>query len=127
MSATRQLALLWAVVALGLIALAPLAAGLAAGAPACPVRAWLDLPCLSCGTTRAAVALARLDPLAALAVNPLAAIGWLGLVGGGLIAGGVAVRGELAPLPDRRPTLTLRLAVAAALLVNWVYLVLAGT
>lgn len=127
MSPSRQLAFLWAGVAVALIALSPAAGALASGLPACPVRAWLELPCPSCGTTRAALALARLDPAAAVAVNPLAALGWIGLVAGGLIAG---VMGALdRPLPGirLRPTLWLRLTAAAGLLANWVYLLLAKT
>lgn len=125
MSPARQLALLWAGVAVALVALSPLAAALAAGLPPCPFRAWLDLPCPSCGVTRAALALARLDPAAALAVNPLAAIGWVGLVAGGLGAGAAATLGRPLPGLRLRPTPALRAATALALLGNWVYLILA--
>ncbi len=126
MSPRRQLALLWGGVAVALLALAPLAPRLASGLPACPVRAWLDLPCLTCGTTRAALALASFDPAAALALNPLAALGWIGLIGGGLIAGGMAVADRPLPEARLRPTLRLRVTLAFALLGNWVYLLLAG-
>lgn len=127
MSPSRQLAFLWAGVAVALIALSPAASALASGLPACPVRAWLDLPCPSCGTTRAALALARLDPGAAVAVNPLAALGWIGLVGGGLVAGLMGALDRPLPSLRLRPTLSLRLSVALGLLANWVYLILAKT
>lgn len=126
MSPHRQLALLWGGVAAAVVALSPLAARLAAGLPACPVRAWLDLPCLTCGATRAALALARLDPATALALNPLAALGWIGLVGGGLAAGILAAADRPLPRLRLRPTPHLRLALAAVLLANWTYLLLAG-
>ena len=126
MAARRQLALIWGGVAVALVALAPLGARIAAALPACPVRTWIDLPCFTCGTTRAALALARLDPAAALALNPLAALGLIGLVGGGLAAGGLAVVNRPLPEARLRPTRVLRLALGLALLGNWIYLVLAG-
>lgn len=126
MSPRRQLAFLWAGVALALVALAPLTTRLAAAAPACPIRAWLDLPCLTCGATRATLALARLEPAAAFAFNPLVAGAWLGLVAGGLIAGGLAIVGRPLPAWSLRPTLGLRMTVGALLLANWAYLIRAG-
>lgn len=126
MSARRQLAFLWAGVAVALIALSPVGARLATGLPACPIRVWLGIPCLTCGSTRAALALASLDPIASLGFNPLAALGWIGLIGGGLIAGGLAALGGPLPRMRFRPTLAHRLLAVAILLVNWVYLVRAG-
>lgn len=125
MSQARQLALLWASVAVALVALSPLASTLAAGLPACPFRAWLDLPCVSCGATRAVLALSRLDLAAAFAFNPLAALAGVGIVGGGLAAGGLAALDRPLPARGLRPTAAVRMAVAAALLLNWVYLLLA--
>ena len=126
MSPRRQLALLWGGVAAALVALSPLATRLATGLPACPVRSWLDLPCLTCGTTRAALALARFDPAAALAWSPLATVAWILLIGGGLAVGGMAVVDRPLPAARVRPTRSLRLALALLLLANWAYLVLAG-
>lgn len=126
MSPVRQLALLWTGVALALVAFSPVATRLAAGAPSCPIRTWFDLPCLSCGTTRAALALARFDPGAALAYNPLAALGWMGLVAGGLVAGCMVATGRPLPRFRIRPTLALRLTAAAILIANWAYLIHAG-
>ena len=127
MTARRQLGFLWGAVAVALVALSPLARELAAVVPACPVKSWLALPCATCGTTRAALALARLDLAAALAVNPLATIGWVGLIGGGAAAGALSIVDRQLPVPEPRPTRALRIGVALALLVNWVYLVAAGT
>ena len=126
MSARRQFGLIWGAVAAGLVALSPLAERLAATLPACPVKTWLDLPCPSCGTTRAALALSRLDPMAALALNPLATVAWAGLIVVGLVAGSAAAIGRPLPLIEPRPTLALRLAVGSVLVANWAYLIVAG-
>lgn len=123
----RQLGLLWGGVALALVAVSPLAAGLAEAAPHCPLKSVSGLPCPTCGTTRAAVALARLDPLGALALNPLAALGWTVLVGGGLLAGAAALLGRPVREPSWRWRPHTRAALAALLLANWIYLILAGT
>ncbi len=129
MSPRRQLGLLWGFVAAALVAAAPLAPRLAAGLPACPLHRLTGLPCPSCGATRAALALARLDLLSAFSVSPLAAAGWVGLVGGGLLAGLWALGGrELPALPALSPrqALGLRCAVVAGVLANWLYLVYTG-
>lgn len=41
----------------------------------CPLRRYTGIPCPTCGGTRALVSLATLNPLAALAFNPLVTIG----------------------------------------------------
>jgi len=126
MSPRRQLGLIWGGVALAIVALSPLAPEMATRLPACPIRTAVDLPCLSCGTTRAALALSRLDPLAALAANPLAALGWTVLIAGGFVAGVAALVGWPLPQPPARPGNGVRWAAAAGLLANWAYLVFAG-
>lgn len=125
-TARRQLGLLWGGVALALVALAPLGERLASSLPACPVKSIAGFPCLTCGATRAALALGRLDPLAALTVNPLAAVAWSALVVLGVVAGVAALVDRPLALREPRPTLGLRLGLAAAALGNWAYLVLAG-
>src|SRR5512135_1097072 len=55
----RQLGLLWGFVAAVLTAALPFAGRLAPLAPACPFKSLTGWPCLSCGTTRAALALSR--------------------------------------------------------------------
>ena len=94
--------------------------------PACLFKSWLALPCPTCGTTRAALALARFDVAAALAVNPLATVAWITLIGGGLVAGLMAAADRPLSAPRLRPTRPLRAAIAVALLLNWAYLVAAG-
>ncbi len=107
------------------MALAPLGGELARRLPACPVRRLTGWPCPGCGTTRAALAWAELDPAAAFAANPLAAAGWALLVAGGLAAALASFGGRLPAEPRTLPPLA-RWALAVALLANWAYLVWAG-
>lgn len=122
MSSGRQLGFLWGGAALALLAAAPFGPRLAAALPPCPVKALLGIPCPSCGTARAALALARLDFAAALGWNPLAALGWIALIGGGLAAGGWALAGHELPESPRELPWVARLAAVALLLANWAYL-----
>ncbi len=90
----------------------------------CPLHAATGLPCPLCGGTRATVHLASLDPLAALAMNPLVAVGLpaLALVLGLrlLTARWIRLEGP----PTRRRAIRNAAIAAAALLVlaNWGYL-----
>jgi hypothetical protein len=130
LSPRRQLGFLWGLVAVALVALSPLAPRLASGLPACPLKSWTGWPCPGCGTTRAALALAELDPLTAFAVSPLAAAGWTLLVVGGLVAGGFALFGVEAPAAPAwtpRRLVAFRLAALVALVGNWLYLLSSGT
>ncbi len=120
----RQLAFLWGAAALVSTAAAPFAPALARGLPPCPFRALVGVPCLTCGSTRALLALARFDVGAALSWNPLAAAAAIVLVLGGLAALGAALAGRGVEAP--RPTPALRAAVALALAANWAFLVAAG-
>jgi hypothetical protein len=122
----RQLGLLWGAVATGLVVLAPLAPRLATSLPACPLKSTVGIPCLTCGSTRAALALARFDPWAAFNLNPLATAGWLVLVVGGLIAGFLALNGRPLREPSWQLSLSGRLALVLVLLANWAYLIQAG-
>ena len=115
------MALLWGATALALLALVPFAPRLAPLLPACPVRSWLAVPCPGCGSGRALLALARFDPLAALAANPLAVLVARAVVVGGLVATVLALAGRLPAEPRTLPRGAGWLA-AAALAANWVYL-----
>ncbi len=123
MPAGRQLGLLWGGVALGLVLLAPLADRIAAALPACPFRSLTGIPCPTCGSGGAALALAHLDLGGALAASPLAALGWAALVGGGLLAGAAALRGFVLPEWPARMSAPWRIAAVLVLLGNWAYLV----
>ena len=126
--ARRQLGLLWGAVALSLIGLAPMARRAPALLPECPFRWLTGLPCPTCGTTRALLALLRFEPLEALTFNPLATLAAFGLVAGGLVAGAASIanRPLVAPAPAIGRSPTLRLSILAAALANWAYLVRAG-
>ena len=122
----RQLGLLWGGVAAALIAMSPFAERFAEAVPVCILKSVAGVPCPTCGTTRAALALARLDVLEALTLNPLATLGWTMLVGGGLAAGVWVLAGHPLREPSWRIEPRVRVAVVALLLANWIYLVLAG-
>lgn len=121
----RQLGFIWGATVLVLIALVPFADSLASRMPACAFRGITGMPCATCGTTTAAVALAHADPLAAFRVSPLATVAWIGFVLGGLIAGVAAMRGRGVRELPRRVHWGTRVAAIAVVLGNWAYLVLA--
>lgn len=126
MDPRRQLGFFWGGVAAALVALSPLAPRLAGALPACHFKALFGIPCPTCGTTRAALALARFDLLTALTAYPLATLAWILLVGGGLVAGVAALLGRGVPHPPNRLPLWARLGIVAVLLANWAYLIATG-
>jgi hypothetical protein len=111
---------LWGLAALSLLAAGAFAAAFPSALPPCPFRALTGLPCATCGSTRAALALLRLDLGAALRWNPLAAIGLPLFVAAGLTAGALWLLGR--DVPEPRLPLALRVASLAAIAANWVYL-----
>ena len=119
----RQLGLLWGGVALALVLLSPFALRFAAdGLPwKCHFKGLTGIPCPTCGTTRAALSLAELEPLHALIHYPLPTVVWILFIGGGLVAGFRAWR--RLPLPDFPNHLPVwaRIAIVGALLANWAY------
>lgn len=123
----RQLGLLWGGVAVLLVALSPWADRLAASLPTCPAKLLLGLPCLTCGTGRSAIELSKLDLAGALAVNPLATVVWILVVGGGLVAGLLASLGATIREPDWRLSRARRWLLIGLALTNWAYLVEAGS
>jgi len=120
----RQIALLWAVSAASALVLRPLWLAVAPVLPPCPFRVLTGVPCLSCGTTRAAVALLHGRPLEALAANPLAALAGAAFTLGGLAAPlWVAAR---FPVPDLGAPLAtwVKVTIVVALLANWAWVIL---
>ena len=123
--AGRQLGLLWGVVALLLVLLSPLAPTLASGLWSCLFKGATGIPCPSCGTARAALALAAFDPSTALVRYPLQTLAWVLFLVGGLAAGSMALRGRPLPsLPDL-PSWW-RIAFLGAVLLNWAYSIATG-
>ena len=119
----RQLAWVWAVVAAASLALRPLWLVLAPQMPVCPFRALTGVPCPSCGTTHAAVALLGGRLGAALAANPLAAAAGVAFLAGGLLAPlWTLARLRVPDLPSPLP-LWARLGMAAALAANWAWVI----
>ncbi len=124
-SSDRQLGFLWAGVALSLVALSPLAPTFAAGLWSCPFKSLTGLPCPSCGTGRAALALARFEPIHALVHYPLPALVWMAFIVGGLFAGWRAWRGQPLPRILRIP-IWVRIGAIAAIVANWAYSIATG-
>ena len=124
--ADRPLAMLWFAVAVAILVLIPLWKLVVVQVPGCPARLLTGIPCPSCGTTRAADAFVQGRLLAAAGFNPLAALGALGLLAGGLLAPvWVTLR---APLPALGPPWPrwIRAGLVSALLANWAYLLIRG-
>jgi hypothetical protein len=119
----RQLAFVWGLLAVSSLALRPFWLAMAPLLPACPFRALTGLPCLSCGTTRTAVALLGGRPLDALATNPLAAAAGIAFIVGGLVAPIWAALRLPVPRLAVRPTRSLRLALVLLLLADWAWLI----
>ena len=95
----------------------------------CPFHVLTGVPCPTCGGTRALTALAHLDVAGALAMNPLVALAGIGGMVYAAHAAGVAL-GRRRPwrpaVRSRRAENLLRLAAAALLAGNWIYLIAAG-
>jgi hypothetical protein len=118
----RQLAWLWGVAAACLLVLRPFWLALAPFAPACPFRSITGIPCPTCGTTRAAVALLNGRVGDALAINPLATAAGLTFLLGGLLAPAwVTLRLPIPEVPVPLPRWA-RAAIVAVLLASWAYL-----
>jgi hypothetical protein len=124
---SRTAALVGAFV-LGALGLVGLGLRLGLPTPPCALKAWTGLPCATCGTTRLVRALASGEPLQALALNPLVFCGltalatWSALSILRLVVDVPAGRLVLAPSDRGR----LVLGLAAAVVLNWLYLVLRG-
>jgi hypothetical protein len=119
----RQLAWLWGVVTVCSLLLRPFWLALAPFVPACPFRAITGLPCPTCGTTHAALALLDGRIGDAFVANPLAAIAGIGFVAGGLVAPAwAALTWPVPEVPTPLPTWA-RATIVAVLLAGWAYLI----
>jgi hypothetical protein len=124
-SRERQLGFFWGAAALALLLLATVAPVVAPGLPPCFFHQVTGLPCPTCGGTRATLALLSGDVPGALHANPLAAVALVVLVGGGLVAGAIAVVGRGLREPERIPGWA-RAAVVLVLAANWLWLIVDG-
>ncbi len=91
----------------------------------CPLYTLTDIPCLTCGFTRAFVRMAHLEVGAAFSVSPLGATTFLAIAVAtayGLVRWAFDLPWPR-PLLDRREARLVRVGVIAAILANWVYLV----
>jgi hypothetical protein len=97
------------------------------GIPLCVFKATTGVPCVTCGGTRALVALGSLDVVAAFAMNPLVALLLVTLVPWGIADAILALRGRALVL-DIGPAVgrALRWAIVPVLLANWAYLIAVG-
>lgn len=122
-----QLGVLWGAVAVLSVMLSPLAPWLAeASNTFCVVKELTGIPCPGCGTTRAALALARLDVVPAFASYPLQSLAWTVFLVGGLVAGVGSWSGrDLPALPRRVPKWVLASVVFLAM-ANWAYCIATG-
>ena len=122
----RQILLLWGAAACGVLLFWPVLPGLAAFLPRCPFKELTGLPCLGCGSTRTALALLRGDVGAALRANPLATLGGILFMAGGILAPLWAVL--RLPVPDALPVATAgrRAAGIAVLVAAWAWQVARG-
>ncbi len=125
-AADRPLAWLWFAAAAASLALAPFGTLLAPLLPGCALREWTGWPCPTCGSTRAALALAGLRVGEALRLNPLVTVALLGFLAGGLAAPlWVALRAPLPVMPTRWPR-SWKVALVGSMLANWAYLIASG-
>jgi len=125
-SESRSLAALWLVAALGAAVLQPLLARTAALSPGCPFHALTGIPCPTCGTTRAALALLGGHPLAALGWNPLATLAGIAFFLGGVAAPLWVFRGGQLPTLAGPLSPAARWGIVAVVAANWAYLIVRG-
>lgn len=92
----------------------------------CIFKGLTGIPCPGCGTTRAAVALARLEFADAFSRYPLQSLVWSVFVAGGFVAAGWVLSGrDLPSWPRRLPVWVVVLVVALAA-ANWGYCISTG-
>jgi len=90
----------------------------------CPVKATLHIPCPACGTSRSIAALGHFDLATAFSLNPLFTVAFiisLFLIVNALLQALSGYRAGISALP-----ISPRLALVVLLVLNQLYLVLAG-
>ena len=121
--------LIWLAVSLGALAAAALWFALHLPWPICVFHALTGHPCATCGATRSAIAFFHADFLSAWKWNPLALVFFCGVTAFDVYAFAVLVtrspRLRIAHL-GRSEKNFVRIAIIAALALNWIYLLIAN-
>ncbi len=120
----RQLTYLWGVVVIASISLRRLWLALPPFLPRCAFRQLTGIPCPTCGSTHAAIALLHGELLRALAANPLVTLTGVAFAAGGLIAPVWALTRLPIPAVSLKFPLWARVAAVLIILANWIYLIL---
>lgn len=93
----------------------------------CGFKVAFDLPCISCGSTRATIHLLHGDLLSAIALQPMTLTVYAFLLAWGLLSLWAFVKRKSMNLKmSKREDLAAKFALIAIPLVNWSYLVWAG-
>lgn len=93
--------------------------------PECTFRALLGIPCLTCGSTRAMLSLARFNFPVAWHFNPLATIAMCGIAAYDFYALVVLI-GQTPRLRVTLPRKLILPVLVAAALLNWIHLLRSG-
>ena len=117
----RQVADLWAVAAVGAVALIPFSRPFLLALPRCPLRSLAGLPCPTCGATRAAEAMLGGHVLDAVLYNPLVTLAALAFLVVGLAAPAWVRSGGRIPGRSSTPPIPARIAIALGLVGNWAW------
>ncbi len=109
-------------VLVSLLVLARVAMQSALPVPGCPMRALAGVPCPLCGSTRAFASLAGLDFMGAVRLNPLVSLAACG----GIVWSAFTLLRRDQPLAGvkRWPGAPWKWLLVAALLLNWLYLLI---
>ena len=117
--------LIWLAVSVAAFAGGALWVGSGLAWPRCPFLAVTGFPCLTCGATRASIALAHGEFWLALSWNPLASLALGGVIAFDLYAL-VILLSRSAPLRlvdwTNLEKKTVRIAAVAVIVLNWIYL-----
>lgn len=120
----RQLAWLWAFAAGASLLLRPLWLLLPAYLPPCALRTLTGVPCPTCGTTHAAVALLEGRLAEALHANPLAALAGAAFLVGGVVAPlWIALRLPVPVVPMPLPG-WVRVTALVAIVAGWIWVMI---
>lgn len=93
----------------------------------CGMKAAFDLPCLSCGSTRATLHLFHGELLSAVTLQPMMmGIYLLLIVWGAVSLWAFATRRHVGLVLSDREDMAVKLALLSIPLINWAYLILAG-